>query len=456
MRKWLYSFISLAIILLVIGVFLPYFNGKFVENKFRNLVTAANNFSWVNIKIVNYDRHWFSADASLQVTPKVLKDSPLQYLHNPQINQLMLVSHIAHGPIIMDAKHFKLAQATINTIAELDAEQNTLLKRSATAGPVANIDVTVGLGGTSHLEASSKPLAYQDAENNINWQGLNLTAKISAAVDNISSDIELPGLDITTKNFQFKIAAFKSETESVKSAAGLWVDQSDLTLKNFAVKTQTQDIAVENVAAQLVATDKKNILDRTTTITADKFTINGETYSNNTISWSEKNVNQVLLHELQGQLQQIMLTEHPTLQQLATAFDKLTSIISKGVEFDVKQFDTNTPWGKFSATLKATFDPTTNQNPGILTLLLNSEIALDIKLDQKLILHIIEIFYNSTKQSTQTPADIQNSAVQLLADWQKTGKVIVDGKSYLVYIDVDYKNRQLLLNEKPIFLSTKS
>lgn len=101
MRKAL--FVLMVVLILVIGMLIPWIVGIEFERTFLSLVAEVNQDSRIQISILEYKRGWLHSHARLKLAmakddllPKTNPAKPLTFLVNEKIN---------HGPILYDSFH---------------------------------------------------------------------------------------------------------------------------------------------------------------------------------------------------------------------------------------------------------------------------------------------------------------------------------------------------------------
>ena len=445
MRKWLSSLGYTLAALAAMFLLLPMLMGILAENKCNQMVDLFNNTTPFNLKITDYQRGWFSAKAIAQISLNK-SDTP------NQLHQLTINANIIHGPLLIDWTRFQFIQAVINANINLNSTQNNLLKRAFDAGPIATTEIKFRLSGDTAFTLESPPLAYQDQESNFYWQGLKINTDLSPLYNQLQSKIEFSGIDIGNKNYNLHLGKMISTYQGSKTSSGLWIGERNLQLDSFATKNDNNRIISLGGLNlhSLITSDQKNSVNVAATLSVDNLNINGATYNQNKLDFEINKLDQSTLAKLQ---QQLISSKNIFPLQTNIGIDTALSILNNGSEINIKQLNTDTPWGKLLSIIKITFADQPNNN-NLLATIISSSINTNISAEKGLALHLLEKFYHIMPSQNQ-PNNSAKQAEALLNDWQQSGKITTSELDNYLHIIVDYKNGRLSINNKHLTLTTK-
>ena len=446
MRRWWFSLGYILAILIFILLLLPLLLGLLVENKCNQIAAIINTTTPFDLKITDYQRSWFSADATAKISLDKLE------LPDPELHQLTIIAHITHGPIILDWQRCQFLQAKINAGVNLNSAQNTVLKRAASAGPVATINIKFDLSGATNINFASVPLAYYDQENHLLWHGLTMQTSFSPIYNQSKSKIEFSGLDLKTKDLNFQLGKITSLYHGSETSNGLWIGERNLEFQSFTNKndnnrtTSFEKLTIHNN----ITNEQKNLVNIATTITLDKLNLNGSSYEQNKLDYEINQLHALLVGKLQQQLISTKALLAPqTLLQSHTIMD----LISSGSEIKIKQLNTNTPWGKLLASISIIFTQPA-ENKGFLATITNSTINTAIQAERSLAVHLLEKLYQTLSLPKQSNNPTEQAEI-LLHAWQQSGKITTSDRDNYLHLIFDYKDGQPSLNHKPLTISTK-
>ncbi|MDR1057194.1 MAG: YdgA family protein [Coxiellaceae bacterium] len=445
MRKWLSSLSYISINFIAILLLLPLLFGLLAEKKCAQLAEIINTTTPFNAKIINYQRGWFSATATAQVSLEKLEIS------SSKLQPLVISAHIIHGPMFIDWTRFQFAQAIVNVDINFNAEQNRLSKRAVDAKPIASAKIKLRLSGDTIITLNSLPFAHQDQENDIYWEGIKTRSIFSPLGNQVKSDLDFSGIEIKRKDFDLHIGKITSSYQGSKTTVGLWVGKRDLFLDSFSTKNDNNHtIAFDGLDIHNIVTEnQKNSTNITTDISINNININGGIYNHNKLNFEIDKLDQTLLTKIQQRLLSSKIISTPA----SLGLDILISILNNGSEIKIKEISTNTPWGKFLSSITIT-SANQNNNPGLLATIANSTINADIKAERVLALHLLEKFYQIIPSQTKSN-NPEKQAEDLLNEWQQSGKIVTSDQDNYLHLIFDYKNNQPLINNKLLILTTQ-
>jgi len=378
MRKWLSSLSYILATTTAILLLLPMLLGLLAERKCKQIVETLNVTTPLSAKIIDYQRGWFSANATAQISLDKLE------LPNKELHQLTITANIIHGPILIDWAKFQFVQAMVDAAIDLNATQKHWLKRDPDAQPIATIKIKFKLSGNTDITLDSPSLTYQNEENNLNWHGLKIRSIFSPLYNQVKSKIDFAGVDIKTKDRNVHLGEITSTYQGNKTSNNIWLGERNLQFTSFSTtNTDNRTISLGDLNIRnLVTSNEKNLANIATTITITNLNINGAAYSQNKLDLEINKMDQALLAKLQQQLISSKIISSPT----SIGFDMIMAILNNGSEINIKQLDTTTPWGKLFTNIKMSFANQPN-NIGWLATITNSTINTNIKAERALSLN---------------------------------------------------------------------
>jgi len=447
MRKWLTTAGYTATTLLAILILLPLLMGMLAEKKLNSFVEIINSSTPFHLKITDYRRSWFTSKATAEIKLNKLETA------NPQLNYLIITANITHGPVIMDWLRFRFIQSMINADINLNSAQNNILKREPNAPAIATARIKFRLNGNTDTDLDSPPLAYQDQEINLRWQGLKIEAFFSNLYNKTKSKISFAGVNFVTKDYNFHLAGITSIYQGEKKSSGLWLGERNLQINSFATKnTDSKLTAIEGLDIHnTITADQNNTTNLATKITINNLNLNGTVYEQTNLDLEINKLGQDSLFKLQ---QQLALNKNIPSPQIGMVFDAIIALLNNGSEINIKQLSTTTPWGKLIAIIKIVFANQPN-NGGLLATITNSTVHTDIKTDRTLALHLLEKFYQNKPGTPQQQTNPTHQAESLLNAWQQSQKITVSEHDHYLHVLFDYKNNQIAINNKQLVLTTK-
>lgn len=446
MRKWLTSLGYIVATVVIILLILPLLLGFLAEHKCKQIIATINSTTPFSAKIVDYRRGWFDADATAEISLEKLG------LPNEELYKINIVSHIIHGPILIDWTRFQFVQALINAHLSLNAAQNDWLKRSPTSEPIASAKIKFKLDGETKINFVSPKFEYQSQDNTINWQGITINSIFSTLYNQAKTQIELPGLDFSTKERSINIGQVSSTYQGKKTSDNFWLGERNIKIASFATRNDNNRIIAcgdLHINSATTPAKKKNYANLNIVVAVNNLNINGGSYGQSKLDLEIDNLEQTLLTKLQQQLLSNKITPLPS----GSLIDNIIAIVNNGTGVTLKEFYTTTPWGKLFADLKITFADQP-KNSGFLATIMGSTINTNIKADRALFLHLMEKFYQ-TIPLQNTNNNPTQQAEELLADWLKSEKILTTQEDNYLRLNFEYKNNRPTINNQLFVLTTK-
>lgn len=480
-KKLIYIFTS-AILIAAFVFSLPFLMGMLAENKFTQVIETIAGFSNAEIKITNYQRHWFDSDATITVTmhPRTAASlynqaSPSdfselqQIIENSQINQFSIKAHILHGPIIFTDNKIRFAQAIINSDINLTPEQNALFNLPTPNTAIASFQTVIRLDGSSVLTVNVIPFTYQEktTASIITSKDISLQMRFSATMNKMDSNFYLQNFNAKSDTTVLNINELKSEYNATKTITNLWVGEKNTSLTSFSLNSPDVNLLLENLNLNSSSKEDKGLISSATTVAMNNLMINGEKYGPNNFAWTLNKLNAAVLSKIKQQAR-LLRTQKPVLLQSGKLLNLFLQLINNGAEIDISKFEINTPNGKIDLKAHVVFANQPNNN--IQSTLSSMNLDLELIAGQKIATNLAEKIYSvisnkplpltDTQQKTPSavvpevssttvvsaPVDTNNQADQLLANLVTSGVFISESDNFKLHLT--YTNGNLLINGK--------
>ncbi len=444
MQKWLTSLGYTIIIAVVIILPLPLLFGFFAERKCKQMAEIINTTTPLAVKIISYDRGWFSSSATTQISLNNLE------IPNKELYQLTINANITHGPVLIDWVKFYFVQAMVDATINLNDAQNKWLNREPNAEPLATMKVKFRLNGETTIVLNSPATTYQSEAIKIDWRGLNTKATFSPLYNKVKSTLEFAGIDVKTPEREIHLGKTTSSYQGNKSSNEIWLGERDLQCAAFSTTNDNnRTISFDKLNIHNLATgDEKNLIDISGMLDVDTLNINGGIYTQNKIDLEIKKMDQGLPAALLQQLISGKIISSPT----TAFFGIMVDIMSSGSTLNFKKIETITPWGKIFSDIKMIF-PNQSPHSGLLLMITGSSVSANIKAERAIALHLFEKFYQILpSRETMDPA---KKAESLLTEWQQSGKIITSNEDSYLRLAFEYQNNRPLINGQLLQLTTK-
>ena len=449
MRKLSYVFLTI-IVIAAICLSLPYFMGVLAQRKCLELTNTFANLTRAEIKVVNYQRHWFDADATfaIRLRPSGFTGINLEKI-DAQLQQWTVTAHILHGPVVIRPSNIKLAQAVIEAAVIPTKEQNVLLQRENAVVPLATILLGINLDGSSSLNVKGAPLAFKSGQVIFNLQGLDVQMIFSSFLDKVTSVVNLAGFDFADANSALHLQGLKLDYDGTRNALDLWLGQRKVILQSFTLKRGADtSLDLSGFSLNSSITEEKHLATIRSSIVLDSGNFNGMNYTKNILEWEATNLDMAVFAKLQHEIKELGDMNEPSMQQGMNVLKYFGLLLNNGVILTVKQASSHTPWGTFLAAGQITSTAAKDANFFALLNDLRSEFTLQMQ--QPLAQYLLVKYYGQNANSTVSSDE---QAKNLLTHWVQSGAIVVDGDSYKTKLKYD---KTFFVNDKPISLSVNN
>lgn len=460
MRKLFIISVSILTILLAIFVILPLFSGMIAENKLKQVVSEIATFSDIDVKVTEYHRHWFTSDASIVIDLSSETTVPLQNVQlakltrSIKLQQITLIAHIMHGPVIITQNNFKLALAMIDANLVLNEEQSSLLQRVKNAPSLVSIHMGISILGKSTVHIHSPQFSYQDEARVVKWQELDMLLELSPTLQKIKRTIAIPDLELTAPHFNLQLIGFNTIYRGEKYVDGLWIGDTSFLIQHFSMKIgKALDVIIDKFQISSSFKVANGYVSGSTDIALQNASVNGKSFTNNSLVWSidkfKVNVLAQIEHEIHT-LEQFNIM--PSMPEFTKLLSLLGDLLNNGATIIVDKVNLHTPWGELYANGKALFPARPKEEKTNEFFISNFQEELNLQMQKKLSVVVVQTLFWYLDHGRKGNIDnYQNQAQLLLSELVKSQAIISENDFYSLHLT--YKNQQLLLNDKPFSIT---
>jgi uncharacterized protein YdgA (DUF945 family) len=340
MRKTIYTFIIL--IVLVIAAFLvsPYFLGGSAQKNFHDQIVAFNKKSplsaYITITPESYNRHWFSSNAQVKVTfhtpANMGKPESVSYTYNAVIK---------HGPIYTVANNGK---------TKVHWGAGAILLKGDSKDFDGIIIMSTKAGKDFNLFADIPNLVLSDGVGNTyTFHNLSFTTD-EGANNNIKYSLSIPAINVDVKEGNPNASVTLNNLKLITNGHdndSLWLGNANFSIDKIAVGLKEGDMAVPvstvnnittNVETNL--TSDKTKVNTSLNLNLESLSVMGKTIKPITFSYSVEGIDANAYRQLKAVGDQIQAQLHngqPTAQQGMEAVGAIVKLIENGLTFKINK-----------------------------------------------------------------------------------------------------------------------
>ncbi|PHQ81228.1 MAG: hypothetical protein COB66_02860, partial [Coxiella sp. (in: Bacteria)] len=236
MRKLSFYILGIILLFVVIIVVSPFFIGNSLQS---GIQTKLNKFEQkhpgVQISVADYNRHWFSSDATLAVSYQL--PSIITGFTRTQPIKLTVNMHIEHGPIIAytidGKKHHELAKAALLISGPPDSMEG-------------QITTIINWNKSTRTLFDVKRLAFKDAKMNFLLQGLTGYVTHDTMPSTINYAITIQKL-VNTSNLLKNVSDTMSMSDGAGSGTltkedGIWVGKITASRQSMSMMRNKKSV----------------------------------------------------------------------------------------------------------------------------------------------------------------------------------------------------------------------
>jgi uncharacterized protein YdgA (DUF945 family) len=427
MKKIYYGLIAVCAAFLLIMVLAPYIIGYTIAHKYSDTLSAIASSTKLNIKPLNYQRHWFQSEVSVLVNLP-LSEQPIntQSLSSDKDYVITLQQRIIHGPIVFykdtNSGHwiFKLALASIvSTMPEQPGlSAQTTIKLNGDALTKLRIQ------NFSHISPLTRRSIYQ-------IKNLMADIHLNAAMNHFSCNLTADSLETLINNPRHIQQLYIHY--DLNKRKELWLGKELLEIGSMTWYQDTKPFSLNKLHHEINSLSHNDRIDATIHSEVQGININGNNYGDQKFLMT---ANKIDLPSF-IQLKQFLTDQNPSFTQSHRDVigQLLCNVLSKGAQLEIKNLSLNTAWGQVNAQANFNFsagDLTANvqQLPHRLTAIVNMKIPMELTS------YIVSSYYLLHSEQQQVA---EEKTKQQISEWLKNGWLENRGSEYQMHLKWEHQ-----------------
>jgi len=224
--------IFVVAILIVAGVIIsPYFCGLLMQKKYQEIISLYASQGYIQARIVDYQRGWFSSDATLSLK---INDPTLQLENSKASSDLIIEQHIQHGPIFLPY----LADApSLFGVAFIENHIHFSPAFAALVLPLGITESTVRIDNNfisffghfyEYFRLGNWQFSDPSSHGEIQLTGLEGIFWISPQEMKFNGDVSVKELFISSEGDSITVKNATLQLDQMKESHGLWMGSHNL------------------------------------------------------------------------------------------------------------------------------------------------------------------------------------------------------------------------------------
>ncbi len=456
MKRFLFTLLAVVLVAALGVVFiLPYGLGFVAQQRYAQLANNLAASPVINVVAVNYQRHWFSSDATAVLTLKPLMAAGTSP-NNPSTYTIIVKQHIQHGPLL----------STVNKDGDSELLLGQALFTTQAQTPFGKLDGILWLepNGALFTRMTAPTLSYTDPLANIlTLHEFSGAFKLSADGAQFTANFIIPDSSFKTAALEQHIHGINMHYDLHKSASGLFLGQKQLAIDNITWNAASLSTPLQFIGIALQASnhEQDHRIDNDIVANVTKVVFNNASYGPQHLALAINQLDAATLVALKNSRRpHKTVTYHSMDEAVTQTVSPIATLLSKGLQIQLKELRVNTPWGSPSMegtiTLPSTTKPTINYHDIVSTV----NVYAQADVPATFLLRCVEQYLTFTQAHSTPPANppitadnnVAPQAEQMINAWINKKWLLPKDNGYQV--SVIYQNQQMLINNQPLDTAT--
>lgn len=439
MRKLAYFILGLILLFVIIFAFSPWLIGNRVQSYVaQTSQTIQQKYPGTSVEVVNYNKHWFSSDATFKVTYRV----PLLFSSLGRSNPITLTfnAHITHGPIVgytrNGSRHHTLAKsAIVLTSPNMQGNITVVANWNNSVNTIFDVERF-----KSDLNQSS--LTLQNLMGHLDYahgsQDLHYDVTIGQFIHTITS---AQGKDsVNTTNSKLK-GTLSRQDDFWAGTLRISRDSVNVTRNN------TLMLGVKNITADYSSKVHEGRADLHSEVKAADVTFAGEQYGSLGYTASMLNADIPSLNKLIDAAKKLYLSNDVSMGRMIAIYAPLSNLVEKGLTLNVQNFKLDLPDQDpitFTASIQFIQAP---QDINFLNIFNYMSATGNVSMPREFVLQqFTEFFQDILNKQHNTHDSASHQAQQALDEWI-ANKMLIQKTKDLLEMQFSVKQGKLLIND---------
>lgn len=466
MKKWLAIIVVLLLLILVVA---PGGMGIIAEKRIKTLTENWPTNTPFTVKVLSYDRGWFTSNIQLDVTLTSVPHTPPIHV---QVNEV-----VTHGPVIISFSNrfFGIGQAFAHGELVVPEDQQALFKQYLDQTTLMTNCLFLHLFGSFTVKLNVPEITISnptDPSTHVIIEGLSTTAKISPKAAHISSSSMMQTLTWEDAASTMTVEDLSGHSDLNRTQEGLWLGDMNLSLESMIFNAGNKTVlSMKNAQYTSSSQEKKGLVSGNTHVSFDNLTMHDVSYGPAEISLNVQNINAEPLAQLKRLAKVMQQQGVNVVGQASKRTEKLIlKTIARGMQLTLNPISVQTPNGEVTGQVNISMPNLIDDANGISIkhphitvgqLISGAEGSLQFTVPKVLVLNNLQetilanmqsmsqMLGNDNSNDKSLAAAAQQRASAQLQGWVAAGLLIESGDNY--QFSAAYQQGKLLVNGKPIF-----
>ena len=422
---------GLVIILAVFILGGYYGMGVITERTLKNNLAIVNQSNGLYAEVVSYHRGWFESEALLNwnfhVPARLVKAANGQMESAPaQDYRFATPLVIYHGPIIFVNHGILLGLGYAHTNLVLPSNLLAQFKASFTkesTEPKMDVSLYVDYLNNSQIkmELPQFNLIAKQGKMTFDWLGMSSFVRTTSSLSNINGHFVLEGVRFTQDKMVATLGKVSGQYNLKKTDSGLFLGDASTIVPSVVVTNKDEKIfGMDEFAVDSTTNIQKNLFNAYFKTSMEKLFANGRLYGPGHFAAAIKNLDAVILANINAQINKAQQSSDLEKQQAMLAIlPELPKLLAQGSVFEISTMNLVVPEGQVEGNLMVSLPAGSLANP--FELIQKIEGSGQLKLPVELVKELVTL---SIKQKLMS-----ESLAATQADPTAAGQAVVGGST---------------------------
>ena len=458
--------LTLAAMLVLIALALPFWFGMETEKTYGGRVDKRRGNSGLRFTGKNYERGWLSSTAETVI-------------RHPEASFEIVANHrIHHGPLpldrVMEGK-WRLAQAHITSQIHLGAPG----KENASALPSLSAATTFHFNGAGSVHAEMPPVKKTGAQGQlVDWRGMGMDVTFDREWKKIRLEAQLPALTLATpgKQGELSLSNLSLRSDMHEGTAGYFFGDAAVSAGQLEFGSATERVSLQELEVSTSARPAGDNVNMIIRYQLGEARTRDERFGPGQLVMEIRHLDAGALMKFKNEVDGIYRGKLPAPQAAmmvaGKAMELIGTLAKKAPELEITRLSFKTPAGEIGGRAKFVLDgrkTDLTQNPMKLVTSLAGDVEISIpatvvkKLLAPQIRHDIEAYREGGALSEEEMAKLDPEKMaeiidrvfpRYLAHNEFTRHLVEENGAYKLTLTI--RQGQMLVNGKPWHLPTRA
>lgn len=259
---------------------------------------------------------------------------------------------IHHGPVLLGGDSV-LGAARVESVVRPSDETAAAYPGLAGDKPLLTADTFVAFDGSSRMRYASPAREWQQDDVRLSFSGLNGTAQVSAAMDEMEGDGAMDSFRVEGPDARAEISGVTFRSDARALSSWLWTGSTEMQVDGIRIEEADETVAIDGVTLTASSDAEDGLLQGSMDLSAESVDTPRGTFSEGRLRVSSGNLDQAAVEQM-VEWSQAMERGELTPQELNSRFMNIwPDLLAANPRLAMDELHLETPDGPFSGSASA-------------------------------------------------------------------------------------------------------